>query len=193
MMSSQPSEPERLSRFKNLLLTGAPGCGKTTVLERVAEHLDDLRLAGFLTLELREHGRRVGFEAVGLGGGRAILAHVRSRSPASVGRYGVEPDRILPVIEEELVRPPGSVDAYLIDEIGKMECHCPKFVATMRRLLGEPIPVVATIALRGSGFIAEVKQRPDAQIVEVTQANRGELPAQIAAWVKESASHANTP
>ena len=26
-MSSQPSEPERLTRFKNLLLTGAPGCG----------------------------------------------------------------------------------------------------------------------------------------------------------------------
>jgi nucleoside-triphosphatase THEP1 len=59
------------------------------------------------------------------------------------------------------------VDAYLIDEIGKMECHCPEFVATMRRLLGEPIPVVATIALRGGGFIAEVKQRHDVGIVEV--------------------------
>jgi nucleoside-triphosphatase len=110
-----------------------------------------------------------------------------------VGRYGVEPDHLVPLIEEELVRPPASVDACLIDEIGKMECHCPKFVTTMRRLLGEPVPVVATIALRGGGFIAEVKNRPDVQIVEVTQANRGELPAQIAAWVKESASRANTP
>ena len=36
MMSSQS-----LTRFKNLLLTGSPGCGKTTVLERVAEHLGD--------------------------------------------------------------------------------------------------------------------------------------------------------
>ena len=68
MMSTQSSVPEPLTRFKNLLLTGLPGCGKTTVLERVAEHLGDLRLAGFLTLELREHGQRVGFEAVGLGG-----------------------------------------------------------------------------------------------------------------------------
>ena len=76
---------------------------------------------------------------------------------------------------------------------GEMECHCPEFLATMRRLLGGPIPVVATVALRGGGFIAEVKQRPDVQVVEVTQANRGELPAQIAAWVKESASRANTP
>ena len=80
MMSTQSSAPESLTRFKNLLLTGSPGCGKTTVLERVVEHLGDHRLAGFLTLELREHGQRVGFEAVGLGGRRVILAHVRFRS-----------------------------------------------------------------------------------------------------------------
>jgi len=54
------------SPMNNLLLTGHPGCGKTTVLERALEHLGDLRLAGFVTLELREHGQRVGFEAVGL-------------------------------------------------------------------------------------------------------------------------------
>ena len=96
MMSSQS-----LTRFKNLLLTGSPGCGKTTVLERVAKHLGDYRLAGFLTLELREHGQRVGFEAVGLGGHRAILAHVRYRSLVSV-RLWLEPERLVPLIEEEL-------------------------------------------------------------------------------------------
>jgi nucleoside-triphosphatase THEP1 len=106
MISSQS-----LARFKNLLLTGAPGCGKTTVLERVAEHLGDLRLAGFLTVELREHGQRVGFEAVGLGGRRAPLAHIRHRSPLSVGRFGVAPHRLVPLVGEELTRPPGTVDA----------------------------------------------------------------------------------
>ena len=111
MMSDLLSIPESVTRFKNLLLTGAPGCGKTTVLERVAEHLADLRLAGFLTVEVREHGQRVGFEAIGLGGRRAILAHVRIRSPLAVGRYGVEPGRFLPLIEEELVRPPGRWSA----------------------------------------------------------------------------------
>ncbi len=185
MINAQSSAPESLTRFKNLLLTGSPGCGKTTVLERVAEHLGDLRLAGFLTLELREHGHRVGFEAVGLGGRRVILAHVRFRSLVSVGRYGVQPDRLVPLIEEELNRPPGAVDAYLIDEIGKMECHCPQFISTMTRLLTEPIPVISTIAVRGGGFIAEVRNRPDLQVVEVTQGNRDTLPGQIAAWVKQ--------
>ena len=110
-----------------------------------------------------------------------------------MGRYGVDPDRLVPLIEEELDRPPEDVDAYLIDEIGKMECHCPQFVATMRRLLGEPIPLVATIALRGGGFIAEVKNRPDVQIAEVAQGNRQALPGQIAAWVKERRAQANSP
>ena len=132
MISGKASAPELLTQFTKLLLTGTPGCGKTTVLERVAAQLGDLRLPGFLTRELREHGQRVGFEAVGLGGRRVILAHVRFRSLVSVGRYGVEPDRLIPLINEEMVRPPGSVDAYLIDEIGKMECHCPQFVATMK-------------------------------------------------------------
>ena len=53
---------------KNLLLTGPPACGKTTVIRRLIERLTDLRLAGFYTQELREHGQRVGFEAVGLSG-----------------------------------------------------------------------------------------------------------------------------
>ena len=155
------------------------------MLERVAEELGGYRLAGFLTLELREHGQRVGFEAIGLGGHRVILAHVRFQSLVSVGRYGVEPDSLVPLIDEEMVRPPGTVDAYLIDEIGKMECHCPQFIEAMRRLLVGPVPVVATIALRGGGFIAEVKKRPNVQIVEVTHANRQALPEQIAAWVKQ--------
>jgi nucleoside-triphosphatase len=193
MMSSKSSASESPSGLKNLLLTGSPGCGKTTVLERVAANLGALRLAGFLTRELREHGQRVGFEAVGLGGHRAILAHVRFRSLVSVGRYGVEPDRLIPLINEELVRPPGAVDAYLIDEIGKMECHCRQFTEAVSRLLEGPVPIVATIALRGGGFIANVKNRPDVQVVEVTNGNRQTLPEQIAAWIKQHTAPANTP
>ncbi len=192
MMSSTSSAPELLTQFTTLLLTGTPGCGKTTVLERVAAQLGDLRLAGFLTRELREHGQRVGFEAIGLGGQRAILAHVRFRSRVSVGRYGVEPDCLIPLINEEMVRTPGTVDAYLIDEIGKMECHCPQFTDAVSRLLEGPVPLVATIALRGGGFITDVKKRPNVQVVEVTQGNRQTLPGQIAARVKQHVAQANT-
>ena len=86
-----------------------------------------------------------------------------------------------------------DVDAFLIDEIGKMECHCPQFIEAIRRLLEGPLPLVASIALRGGGFIAEVKNRPDVQVVEVTQGNRDTLPGQIVAWVKQRRAQANTP
>jgi nucleoside-triphosphatase len=99
----------------------------------------------------------------------------------------------VPLIEEELLRPPGAVDAYLIDEVGKMECHCPQFISSMRKLLDGPVPLVASLASRGGGFIAEVKRRLDVQIVDVTQGNREILPGEIAAWIKQRTARANIP
>jgi nucleoside-triphosphatase len=70
-----------------VLLTGSPACGKTTVILRLVELLRDLRLAGFYTRELREHGQRVGFKAVGLSSClRATMAHVNFKSRQRVGR-----------------------------------------------------------------------------------------------------------
>jgi nucleoside-triphosphatase THEP1 len=62
----------------NVLLTGPPSCGKTTIVRRVVELLKARRLAGFYTEELREHGRRFGFKAVGLGGIRWARARCSS-------------------------------------------------------------------------------------------------------------------
>jgi nucleoside-triphosphatase len=54
----------------------------------------------------------------------------------------------------------------------------------MRGLLDSGRPLVATVALRGGGFVAEVKGRPDVEIWEVTKANRNEMPAQILRWLE---------
>ncbi len=168
---------ERL--LKNLLLTGPPACGKTTVIRRLIDRLGDLRLRGFYTQELREHSQRVGFEAVGLSGRRADMAHVRSRSKLRVGRYGVEPEQLRPLVEAELATPAEAVDVLVVDEIGKMELFCPAFVEAMPRLLDGPVPVIATIALKGQGFIAAVKARSDIGLLQVTDANRDSLPEEL--------------
>ena len=128
------------------LLTGPPSCGKTTVVRRAAQALGGLRLAGFYTQEVRERGRRVGFAIVGLSGQRCLLAHVDWHSQLRVGRYGVEPARLEPIIQAELGQSPGEVDVYVIDEIGKMECLCPPFVEAVRGVLDGPAPVLATVA-----------------------------------------------
>jgi nucleoside-triphosphatase len=179
---------------KNLLVTGRPGCGKTTAVLRLVERLVGLRLSGIYTRELRERGPRVGFEAVGLATRQhALLAHVRSRSPLRVGRYGVEVANLARMVKAELDRPPDDVDLLIVDEVGKMELLCPEFVDAMPRLLDGPVPVLATVALRGGGVIAEVKARKDVRLVEVTPEARDRLPADLEAWARGRPSGRRAP
>jgi nucleoside-triphosphatase len=172
------------AQINHILLTGAPGCGKTTVIRRLAGRLGDLRLAGFYTQEVRERGQRVSFEAMSLSGRRALLAHVRSRSRHRVGRYGVDPEQLEPLVQEELAGA-GAVDIFLIDEVGKMELLCPAFVEVVPRLLGGTVPVVLTAAQKGRGLIAQVKARADVRLVTVTEQNRDGFPEELERWARD--------
>jgi len=48
-----------------------------------------------------------------------------------------------------------------------------------KQILDSSIPLVATIALKGSGFIAQVKDRKDIELITVTAENRDLLPSKI--------------
>jgi nucleoside-triphosphatase len=167
-----------------LLLTGPPGAGKTTVIRRVAAGLPSRTLAGFYTEEIRVAGERRGFSAVTFDGRSLRMAHVGIRGRARVGKYGVS----LAVVDElaaTTLAPAPDALVYLVDEIGKMECLSERFVAALQRLLAGPTPVIATVAQRGAGLIAEVKTRPEAELIRVTRANRDDLPGLVLAWLGE--------
>jgi nucleoside-triphosphatase len=163
-----------------LLLTGRPGVGKTTAMRAVAAALAGRRLGGFLTGEIREAGERRGFTLTTFQGQEAVMAHVEFGGPHRVGRYGVDVEVIERLARAALA--PGA-EVYLVDEIGKMECCAPAFVEAMRRLLQGPAPLVATVAQRGGGFIAEARAWPGADLWEVTRANRDALPARVLDWL----------
>jgi nucleoside-triphosphatase len=165
----------------NLLLTGRPGVGKTTVIMRLADALGDLTKAGFYTEEMRRGGQRQGFCIVTFSEREATLAHVGIKSRFRVGRYGVDVAAFEETVLPELSRPCGLI---IIDEIGKMECFSSRFVDTVRQLLDGETPVVATVASKGAGFIAEAKARPDVQVIDVTHDNRDTLPQDLARELK---------
>jgi len=174
-----------MSRSHVLLLTGPPGIGKTTAIRRVSEGLADRKLGGFTTEEIREKGQRVGFGLESFGGARAVLAHVEIPSPHRVSRYGVDLGALDRFVELTL-DPTAGPDVFLVDEIGKMECLSPRFVAAIERLLDGGIPMVATVAERGAGLIERAKRRPGAVLWTISRANRDEIPGRVRLWLGSS-------
>lgn len=165
---------------KNILLTGLPGVGKTTVIEKVVAMLGGIDLvSGFYTSEIREGGSRLGFKIKTIDGKEGILSHIKIKAATRVGRYGVDVRRfeelVLPLLNGNLK----SKKLVVIDEIGKMECFSDKFREAVTKALDSPIFVLGTIALKGSGFISEVKSRPDVTVIRVTEKNRNTLPEQL--------------
>ena len=162
-----------------LLIEARPGAGKTTALGRLAERLrnDGVAPSGFLTREMREGGRRVGFEIETFCGERGLLAHVDIGGPPRVGRYGVDLDEF-----ERLALP--SLDAragvVLIDELGKMELASERFRETVLALFDGDVPIVATVHTFRHAFTDALKARPDVSLLKLTRSNRDGLPGELA-------------
>ncbi len=168
---------------KRIIITGAPGVGKTTLIRKVAAAQADLNPVGFYTAEIREKGERKGFELIALDGRRGLLSHVDIRSPYRVGKYGVDVDAFEAFLEAiDLLNLAHGV--VIIDEIGKMECLSTKFRTTVGRLFESDKTIIATIALRGGGMIEDIKHRPDVALFEVTFHNRDTIAVEILGAMK---------
>jgi nucleoside-triphosphatase len=132
-----------------ILLEGRPGSGKTTVAWRLLEILkaagDPVR--GFVTREIRERGRRVGFSFETADGTTGTLAHVDFSGPPRVGKYGVDLKEfervVVPVVSTASRR-----DILLMDELGKMELASKSFRdAAVSVFDDDETVVVATVHL----------------------------------------------
>lgn len=167
------------SQSVKILLTGQPGCGKTTAVMKIIDNLDPETIAGFYTQEIRQNNVRRGFRWKRLDGAEGTLAHVDIKGRFKVGKYGVDVEgfdkNVVPVLDIE------QTDArlFVIDEIGKMECFSKKFVDAVRKLFESDKPVLATVAKKGSGLISEVKNCPNIKFFNLTSANREKVATEI--------------
>lgn len=163
---------------KKILLTGAPGSGKTTIIHRVVDEYSG-PAGGFYTQEIRQGGKRKGFEIVTLEGERGILAHVDVHSQVHVSKYGVD----LPTLDRMAV---GAIrktiergGLVVIDEIGPMEISSPRFREAVLNALNSNCDLLGTIVKRSTGFTDQIKSRNDVTIIEVHPGNRDQLASVI--------------
>jgi nucleoside-triphosphatase len=165
-------------RHAKTLITGKPGVGKTTLVQKIIEQMRLVNMAGFCTAEIRYKRSRLGFELQGLNGKRRTLANVDIDSLHRVGKYGVDTVGFEEFLETlDLLNP--DVELIVIDEIGKMELFSNRFRSLVCDALNSDKQVLASIPLKGNEFIREIKQRLDIHLFEVTHGNRDRLPEAI--------------
>ncbi|MCS7283884.1 MAG: NTPase [Anaerolineae bacterium] len=170
---------------RTLLLTGRPGIGKTTVIQKVVAVLGP-RAGGFYTEEIRGPGGRKGFRLVTLDGEETVIAHVdlKGGGRPRVGRYGVDVDAIERVGVAALRRAMAQGRIVVVDEIGKMELFCGPFKDAVLQAVGGPHTVLATVMAHPNPWADALKTLPVVTLWEVTEKNRDHLPEQVLQWLK---------
>lgn len=170
---------------KHLLLTGRPGCGKTTVVRKALE--GRAGAGGFFTEEIRSGGRRTGFSINTLDGRKGLLAGAGFKSPVHVGRYGVNLKDIDEVAVSSIQRAISDprTRVVVIDEIASMEMASTAFRDAVIAALDGPKSILGTIQMRKDPFLDDIRARPDVGLIEVTRENRNELPSLVTKWIEE--------
>jgi len=154
----------------NILVTGPPRSGKSTLIEKVVQGISR-PATGFFTRELREKGRRVGFSITTLAGKTGMLAHQDIKSRFRVGKYGVSLTDIDQIAVPSML--PSTLDQIVVvDEIGKMECFSRLFKETLIKVLSPANLVIGSVAIKGNRFIQSIKKRDDVSLVFITEKTR---------------------
>ena len=153
------------------LLTGPPGCGKTSLLREVLGRLD-APAGGFFTEEVRQGGHRTGFRLVTLEGRQAMLASVDLPGPPRVGKYGVDLAALdevgVPALAEAIARS----QLVVVDEIGKMEMASSRFLRAVETALDGGRAVLGTILLASHPWADAIKRRPEVLLLPLSWSTR---------------------
>eukprot|EP00878_Enallax_costatus_P006810 GHUV01007138.1.p2 GENE.GHUV01007138.1~~GHUV01007138.1.p2 ORF type:complete len:207 (+),score=74.77 GHUV01007138.1:776-1396(+) len=196
---------------RHVFVTGPPGVGKSTLIQRVLEQLQ-LQAAphgsggsssrahpgsigsptGFYTEEVRAGGERVGFDVVTMAGQRGPLARAGTvaRGAPTVGKYVVDVSSFEALALPALL-PAAAIRLVVIDEVGKMELFSTKFYPAVQALLDDPrLLVFGSVPVPRCGRtipqVEAVTTRPDISNITVSRDNRDQLPSTICRQIQET-------
>ena len=129
-----------------IVLTGAPGVGKTTAVIRVARALKErgVKVGGIVSRELRINNVRIGFEFIDLtSNDRSVLASITGNGP-KVGKYFVNVAGCR-FAAERLTNAVRNSDVIICDEIGPMELKSKEFIDSVKNLLEVDKKVIVVV------------------------------------------------
>ena len=131
-----------------VLVTGQPGCGKTTAVKTLVDELraSGASVRGFYTDEVLSGGQRVGFDIVTVPDGRRGPLARKGAAGPKVGQYGVDVagfERLaLPTLADN---DDDETIYYVLDEIGRMELKSDVFAGRVQELLARGVRLVGAI------------------------------------------------
>lgn len=142
--------------ISKILVSGKPGCGKSTLVMKLVETLKEknITVGGIITPEFRQRGVRTGFKICNLLTAECrIMASRFFSSSHRVGRYGVDLKTIDTFGCNALKQTYAETQIIVIDEIGKMELLSDKFQQVLDDLLVSDKILLATVGLALLGKI----------------------------------------
>jgi len=154
-------------------VSGMPGVGKTTLALKVVEAAKTrLAVCGFLTVEVREGGTRIGFDVVDINSGeKTPLARAGVGEP-SVGKYVVNLGAcgfIVGILRRM------RCDLLIVDEIGAMEFKCPGFGEALASAVQNSPRVLATVH---RNYI-DTARRLGLEVIWITRESWGSVYAEV--------------
>ena len=159
-----------------ILITGQPGCGKTTLIKKVIKTVSRPS-HGFLTEEILQSGRRVGFAIKTLSqpSREGVLSHVGFKSDYRVGKYGVDIESFENIVLPELNLGIQQKSLIIIDEIGKMELFSTRFKEILTKIFESDLQILASIMLKPQPFCDKLTLMPDIKLLEINRGNRNRM------------------
>lgn len=157
--------------FKNILISGFPKSGKTTLIKKLIDKLK-ISKGGFYTEQIRKGGVRKGFSLTTLDGRRGLLSHVDIKREKRMGKYKVNLQDLENIGVRAIREAIESKDLIVVDEIGKMELFSAAFKEAIIEALDSKKRFLGTIMLKSNKFTDRIKRRKDTVLLQLRSENR---------------------
>lgn len=155
----------------NILLTGLPKSGKSTLLSSLVTSLD--HAVGMSVLEVLDNANnRTGFTIETHTGTKRLFASTNITSNKKMfDTYYVHLDALAEAMKECTLF--SQSDILYLDEIGQMQLELPEFESFAATYLDAPNICIATVSrIFSNEFTTAVKNRSDVLLIELTPENR---------------------